>query len=92
MFLAVAGVQRVYELDSEGYQVGDNAESHDQSDPDLRTRQLPSQAEERKPVFELDRLPDDNRVLVLRFLLDDRHIVLRGHPFSKGRDRFGLFW
>ncbi len=27
MFLAVAGVQRVYELDNEGYQIGDNAES-----------------------------------------------------------------
>jgi hypothetical protein len=27
MFLAVAGVQRVYELDAEGYQVGENAES-----------------------------------------------------------------
>ncbi len=29
MFLAVAGVQRVYELDAEGYQVGENAESVD---------------------------------------------------------------
>jgi len=36
MFLAVAGVQRVYELDAEGYQVGDNAESADCGEGDPR--------------------------------------------------------
>jgi len=38
MFLAVAGVQRVYQLDRDGYQVGDNAESTHQSEPDQRFR------------------------------------------------------
>lgn len=36
MFLAVSGVQRVYELDAEGYQVGSNAESPSQSPADAR--------------------------------------------------------
>jgi EAL domain-containing protein (putative c-di-GMP-specific phosphodiesterase class I) len=36
MFLAVSGVQRVYELDAEGYQVGSNAESTTQGKADPR--------------------------------------------------------
>lgn len=36
MFLGVAGVQRVYELDAEGYQVGENVESVDSATPDPR--------------------------------------------------------
>lgn len=36
MFVAVAGVQRVYQLDQQGYQIGENAESLGQSSADLR--------------------------------------------------------